>query len=74
MNTDQPVSLAEIGQATTGIPDKKNYTLKEAALFLNVSTRTVERLIARRLLRRNKALRKILIPRTELDRFLEGSL
>ena len=56
------------------IPDKKNYTLKEAALYLNVSTRTVERLIQRQLLRRNKALRKILIPRTELDRFLERSL
>ena len=27
-----------------------------------------------RLLRRNKALRKILIPRTELDRFLERSI
>ena len=56
------------------IPDKKNYTLKEAALYLNVSTRTVERLIQRRLLRRNKALRKILIPRTELDSFLERSI
>jgi excisionase family DNA binding protein len=55
-------------------PDKKNYTLKEAALYLNVSTRTVERLLQRRLLRRNKALRKILIPRTELDQFLERSL
>jgi excisionase family DNA binding protein len=55
-------------------PDKKNYTLKEAALYLNVSTRTVERLIQRRLLRRNKALRKIFIPRTELDGFLERSI
>lgn len=56
------------------VPDKKNYTLKEAALFLNVSTRTVERLIERKLLRRNKALRKILIPRAELERFLEKTL
>ena len=55
-------------------PDKRNYTLKEAALYLNVSTRTVERLIQRRLLRRIKALRKILIPRAELDRFLEKSI
>lgn len=55
-------------------PDKKNYTLKEAALYLNVSTRTVERLIQRRLLRRNTALRKILIPRTELDSFIERSI
>jgi len=55
-------------------PDKKNYTLKEAALYLNISTRTVERLIQRGLLRRNKALRKIFIPRMELDRFLERTL
>jgi excisionase family DNA binding protein len=58
----------------TLVPDKKNYTLKEAALYLNVSTRTIERLIQRRLIRRNKALRKILIPRTELDHFLERSI
>ncbi|MEI9896737.1 MAG: helix-turn-helix domain-containing protein [Chthoniobacter sp.] len=56
------------------IPDKKNYTLKEAAVYLNISTRTVERLIQRGLIRRNRALRKILIPRTELDRFLEKTL
>jgi excisionase family DNA binding protein len=56
------------------VPDKRNYTLKEAALFLNVSTRTVERLIERKLLRRNKALRKILIPRSELESFLENTL
>ncbi|MDQ3622073.1 MAG: helix-turn-helix domain-containing protein [Verrucomicrobiota bacterium] len=60
--------------AAPSYPDKRNYTLKEAALYLNVSTRTVERLIQRQLLRRNKALRKIFIPRTELDRFLERSL
>ena len=63
-------------EGTAGIPypDRKNYTLKEAALYLNVSTRTVERLIQRGLLRRNKTLRKILIPRTELDRFLERTI
>lgn len=55
-------------------PPKNNYTLKEAALYLNVSTRTVERLIERKLIRRNKALRKILIPRFELDSFLQKTL
>lgn len=58
----------------SGTPDKKNYTLKEAAIYLNVSTRTVERLLQRKLLRRNQALRKILIPRTELDAFLQRTL
>ena len=28
-----------------GIPEKTNYTLKEAAVYLNISTRTVERLL-----------------------------
>ena len=58
----------------SGVPNKRNYTLKEAAIYLNVSTRTVERLIQRRLLRRNKALRKILIPRSELESFLQRTL
>jgi excisionase family DNA binding protein len=65
---------AEPSAAAATYPDKKNYTLKEAALYLNVSTRTVERLIQRGLLRRNKVLRKILIPRTELDSFLQRSI
>lgn len=60
-------------QSVGGI-ERKNYTLKEAAIYLNVSTRTVERLIQRKLIRRNRALRKILIPRTELDGFLERTL
>lgn len=64
-------SVEEHGSRT---PDKKNYTLKEAAIYLNVSTRTVERLLQRKLLRRNQALRKILIPRTELDAFLLRTL
>ena len=71
--SSQPENGQSRGKSET-IPDKKNYTLKEAAIYLNVSTRTVERLIQRRLLRRNKALRKILIPRTELDQFIEKSL
>jgi excisionase family DNA binding protein len=64
----------QTGPSEPGVPDKKNYTLKEAAIYLNVSTRTVERLIQRRLLRRNKALRKILIPRSELESFLQRTL
>lgn len=61
-------------QAPTIAAPKRNYTLKEAAVYLNVSTRTVERLIERKLIRRNKALRKILIPRFELDAFLKKTL
>jgi excisionase family DNA binding protein len=71
VKADNPPRTA---QCDSGVPDKKNYTLKEAAIYLNVSTRTVERLIQRRLLRRNKALRKILIPRSELESFLQRTL
>ena len=45
--------------------------LKEAARYLGgVSTITVRRLIARGLIKRNLALRHIIIPIAELDRFL----
>ncbi len=65
-----------IGEAAqqSSIPERKNYTLKEAAIYVNVSTRTIERLIQRGLLRRNKSLRKIYIPKSELDRFIEKQI
>ena len=48
--------------------------LKAAAEYLGgVSTITVRRLIKRGLIKPNRALRHVLIPVTELDRFLGGS-
>jgi excisionase family DNA binding protein len=44
--------------------------LKEAAKYLSVSPISVRRLIGRGLLNPNRALRHILIPIAELDRFL----
>jgi excisionase family DNA binding protein len=47
--------------------------LKDAARYLGgVSTITVRRLIDRGLLKPNRALRHILIPVAELDRFVTG--
>jgi excisionase family DNA binding protein len=47
--------------------------LKDAAEYLGgVSTITVRRLIKRGLIKPNRALRHILIPITELDRFVTG--
>jgi hypothetical protein len=47
--------------------------IKAAAQYLGgVAPITVRRLIKRRLLRPNRALRHILIPVAELDRFLAG--
>jgi Helix-turn-helix domain len=45
--------------------------IKDAAMYLGgVSTITVRRLIKRGLIKPNRALRHILIPIVELDRFL----
>ena len=44
--------------------------MKEAAEYLGVSSVTVRRLVKRGLIRPNLALRHILIPVDELDRFL----
>lgn len=44
--------------------------LKDAARYLGISTVSIRRLIHRGLIKPNRALRHILIPVTELDRFL----
>jgi hypothetical protein len=47
--------------------------LKDACCYLGgVSATSVRRLIKRNLLKPNRALRHIIIPIAELDRFLEG--
>jgi excisionase family DNA binding protein len=45
--------------------------LREAASYLGISPSSVRRLIKRGLIKANRALRHILIPVAELDRFLE---
>lgn len=49
---------------------KLAYTVIETAQILGISTRSVHRLIGRDLLRCSKALRKIIIPRSEIENFL----
>jgi len=46
--------------------------LREAAEYLSVSPITLRRLIRRGLITPNRALRHILIPIAELDRFLKN--
>jgi len=47
--------------------------LKDACRYLGgLSATSVRRLIKRKLLRPNRALRHVIIPIAELDRFLEG--
>ena len=47
------------------------FSVKEAAEILGVSEKTIRRLVARGLLRSSKALRHLLIPKKEIERFLE---
>jgi len=51
-------------------PKSKFLTIEESAVALNVSTKTIRRLIKRRLLRSCKAVRKILIPTEDIDSFI----
>ena len=50
------------------------FSVKETADMLGVSEKTVRRLVARGLLRSSKALRHLLIPKKEIDRFLEDTI
>ena len=54
-------------------PSAKALKIKDAAQYLGgVSVTSVRRLIKRGLIKPNRALRHILIPVPELDRFLAG--
>ncbi len=55
------------------MPESLVYTVAQAAIALNVSTKTVRRLLQRRLLTGSKALRKILIPRKQIEEFLKAT-
>ena len=48
-------------------------TVKDTAAFLRVSEKTVRRLIARGIFRPSKAVRKILIPRSQLEAFEQAT-
>jgi excisionase family DNA binding protein len=47
------------------------YTVKESALCLNVSEKTIRRFLERGLLKSSKAIRKKLIPRKDVENFFE---
>jgi excisionase family DNA binding protein len=49
------------------------YDINQAAFALNVCTKTIRRLLQRRKLTSCKALRKILIPREQIENFLKAS-
>lgn len=51
-------------------PGRLAYSVQETAGMLGVCEKSVRRLILRGLIRPSRALRHILIPRTEIERFL----
>jgi excisionase family DNA binding protein len=55
------------------MPTPLVYTVEEAAAALNCSTKTIRRLIHRGYFTPCKALRKILIPRGQIEAFLKST-
>ena len=55
------------------LPEPLAYTVTEAAAALNVSTKTIRRLLWRGKLTSCKVLRKILIPREQIANFLKAT-
>jgi excisionase family DNA binding protein len=74
MNTTDRKQQCLARNTTDPLPVKQGaLKLKDACKYLGgISPSSVRRLIARGLLRPIRALRHILIPITELDRFLAG--
>ncbi|MGA3267885.1 MAG: helix-turn-helix domain-containing protein [Verrucomicrobiota bacterium] len=54
-----------------GKPERLAFTMRETAELLGVSYGTVHRLLQRQLLRSSLALRKKVIPKSEIERFLK---
>jgi len=55
----------------TDLPRKRPTVSVKRALMLGLSQKTIRRLICRGLLRPSRAVRHLLIPRGEIDRFLK---
>jgi excisionase family DNA binding protein len=68
-----PVGTPENGAATPAKPLPLAYTVEEAAAALNVCTKTIRRLLDRGILTASKALRKKLIPRSQIEGFLKAT-
>ena len=54
-------------------PWKKTYTFDETMELLNISRSTLYRLQKRGLIRPSRAVRRLIFPATEIQRFLEDS-
>ncbi len=61
-----------IMNTTTTAPECQTLDITDAATELGVCKETVRRLVRRKVLRKLPGLRRILIPRTEIHRYLNG--
>ncbi len=68
-----PPSYCAPRMANSSHPVRMAYSVRETAHVLSVSEKSVRRLIDRNLLNPSQALRKILIPVTEVERFLRDT-
>jgi AraC-like DNA-binding protein len=55
------------------LPEPLAYDIDQTAAALNMSKKSVRRLLRRRLLTSCKALRKVLIPRKQVEDFVKGN-
>ncbi len=62
---------SEVMNATT-IPECQTLDVKGSATELGVCEETIRRLVRRKVLRKLPGLRRVLIPRTEIQRYLNG--
>ena len=62
---------SEVMNATT-IPECQTLDVKGSANALGVCEETIRRLVRRKVLRKLPGLRRVLIPRTEIHRYLNG--
>lgn len=70
--------MNEVGEPATTSTQRNlprlAYSVRETASMLGVSEKSVRRLVVRGLLRPSRALRHLLIPRSEIERFLKETL
>ena len=66
-----PPPPVAVGALPKPLPEPLAYDIKQAAAALNTCTKTVRRLIARGLLTPCKGIRKILIPRQQIEEFFK---
>ena len=67
------MSKFAVNDCATGLP-RLAYTMAETARILGISYISVHRLLKRGLLKSSTALRHKLIPKTEIERFLNSNL